>query len=205
VFGANWNWQTFDFDYDVAKVDHVLGPIANANSVDLNTFRAHGGKFLAYHGWADDLVPTQDHIDYFLRLAASLQTSPGDTASGIKAAQTFLRLFLAPGQGHCLATGPGPNVFGGADNPGGPADAAHNVLLALQAWVEQGIAPTKVIATKYVNDDPAMGVKMTRPLCVFPQIARYKGTGSTNDAANFTCVDDGVTTNPMAAPPYLRD
>lgn len=210
VFGPNWDWQTFDFDHNVAQVDAQLAGILNANSVDLSAFRARGGKFIGYHGWADQLVPPQDDIDYFLRMAAALpegNNDPADQASdaaGIKAAHSFFRLFMAPGMGHC-ETGPGPNVFGGADNPGGPADPQHNVLLALQRWVEKGIAPTRIIATKYVNDTPSQGVQMTRPLCVFPKIARYVGTGSTNDAANFTCVDDGVTNNQMAAPRYLRD
>lgn len=84
-------------------------------------------------------------------------------------------LFLAPGMNHC-AGGPGPNVF--------------DTLTALDEWVDHGVAPAEIIATKYVNDNPAQGVVMTRPLCPYPQQARYKGTGSTTDAANFECADD---------------
>lgn len=207
VFGPNWNWQSFDFDRDVARVDNDLGPIANANSIDLSAFRAHGGKFIGHHGWADQLVPPQDDIDYFLRLAASLQDRSSDARSGIAKAHSFFRLFMAPGQGHCLPTGPGPNTYGGADNPNPPGTDTpnNNVLLALQQWVENGVAPEQIIATKYLNDTPSAGVLMTRPLCVFPKIAHYNGHGSTNDAANFTCIDDGVTANQFAAPQYLRN
>ena len=205
-FGPNWNWQSFDFDHDAAKLDRDLGPILNANSVDLRAFRAHGGKFLAHQGWADQLVPAQGGIDYFLELAAFTAGGNAYTARGIDEAQSYFRLFMAPGQGHCLPTGPGPNVFGGANNPNPPGTSTpdNNVLLALQRWVENGVAPERIIATKYVNDTPP-AVTMTRPLCVFPRIARYTGTGSTNDATNFTCVDDGVTVNHFNAPQYRQD
>jgi feruloyl esterase len=70
----------------------------------------------------------------------------------------------------------------------GAKDAQHNVELALEQWVEKGIAPNAIVATKYESGDPAKGVKMTRPLCPYPQIAKYKGKGDTNDAGNFVCV-----------------
>jgi hypothetical protein len=93
--------------------------------------------------------------------------------------------------------GPGPNFFGQFDLSSlGPntqqlstnRDPQHNISSALEQWVENGVAPGPIIATKYVNDlDPSQGVKMTRPLCPYPQIAKYKGTGDTNAAANFVC------------------
>jgi len=198
VFGPTWNWQTFDFDHDMWKVDEQLAASQNANSADLREFRKHDGKLLMYHGWADPLVPTQDDINYFLR---AVSAEGGD----LDRTQSFFRLFLAPGMGHCF-TGPGPNIFGGADNPGGPADADHNVLLALQRWVEKGVAPNRIIATKYVNDNPAGAIVMTRPLCVFPKVPEYdyKTHGNTTEASSFECVNDGVHDNPMAAPEYLK-
>jgi hypothetical protein len=66
-------------------------------------------------------------------------------------------------------------------------DAEHDALTALDQWVEHGVAPAKVIATKFVNDNPADGVAMTRPLCPYPEEAQWTGKGSTNDAANFVC------------------
>ncbi len=201
VFGPDWNWRTFDFDQDVASLNAALGPVANANSTDLSSFQAHGGKFLMYHGWADALIPSQDSIDYFLRLTAT-QGKEG-SAAAIRRTHGFFRLFMAPGMGHCFG-GPGPNVFGGANNPGGPADADHNVLLALQRWVEQGQAPDRIIATKFPGDDQIKPPAMTRPLCVFPKVPRYDGSGASNDAASFACVNDHVSDNPMAAPQYLQ-
>lgn len=105
---------------------------------------------------------------------------------GAKSAASSVRLFMAPGMQHCFG-GPGPNAFSQFGT--GPAgDAQHDAVVALEQWVEKGAAPEKIIATKYVNDmNPAGGVKMTRPLCAFPEVARYKGTGDTNEAANFVC------------------
>ncbi len=201
VFGPNWNWQTFNYDSDVTTLDNTLGPIANANSTDLSAFASHGGRFLMYHGWADALVPSQDGIDYFLRLAATQGENADAGSAGLHRTENFFRLFMAPGMGHCFG-GPGPNVFGGSDNPGGPADAKHNVLLSLQRWVETGHAPDRIIATKYPEDDQTQPPAMTRPLCVFPKVAHYDGSGDTNVATNFSCVDDHVTDNPMAPPKY---
>jgi feruloyl esterase len=97
----------------------------------------------------------------------------------------FYRLFLAPGVLHC-GFGPGPHAFGNL-GPRGPADAEHDTLLALERWVEEGVAPNSIIATKYVSDDPKKGVQMTRPLCPHPQTAQWKGSGDTNDHRSFEC------------------
>jgi feruloyl esterase len=85
---------------------------------------------------------------------------------------TFVRLFMVPGQGH--ASGLGPQVISQVDE--------------ISRWVEQGVAPSRIIATKYVADDPAKGVTMTRPLCPFPQAAHYSGKGDPNRAESFECV-----------------
>jgi hypothetical protein len=67
-------------------------------------------------------------------------------------------------------------------------DADHDLVSAVARWVEKGVAPEKIIATKYVDNAPAKGVALQRPLCVYPQVVRYKGTGDMKDAANFECV-----------------
>jgi feruloyl esterase len=138
---------------------------------------ARGGKLIMYHGWGDAAIPAPNTIDYYNSVVAAL---------GQRATDRFLRLFMAPGMQHC-GGGPGPNSFGqGANSP--PYDPEHNIYTALEQWVEKGVAPSKIIATKYVDDtNQAQGVKMTRPLCTYPQVAKYKGAGDTNDAANFVC------------------
>jgi feruloyl esterase len=100
----------------------------------------------------------------------------------------FARLFMAPGVSHC-GGGAGANAFGNNAFGGFPVppDPQHDIFQALIAWVESGTAPDRIVATKYVNDNPANGVAFTRPLCVFPKLAAYKGTGNPADADNWTC------------------
>jgi feruloyl esterase len=184
----NYDWRTYDFDRDMDFVDSTIGPIVNSVDPYLTAFKSHGGKLLLYHGWADQFVGPQDNIDYYERIAASVQDkSKGNQGnSGFAKAQKFARLFMAPGMQHC-AGGPGPNSFGNALIPGVPRDPDHDAFAALVRWVEQGVPPERIIATKYVNDNPAQGVAMTRPLCPHPDIAVYKGRGSTELAENFVC------------------
>ena len=128
---------------------------------------------------------------------------------GLKETETFVRLYMVPGMQHCYG-GPGPNFFGQFDfsslNPklepvAQETDPEHNISVALEEWVETSTAPASIIATKYVNDlDPNEGIKMTRPLCPYPQFAKYKGTGATNDAANFICAETNAQ-HPGTVPP----
>src|SRR5262249_11533286 len=133
------------------------------------------GKLLLYHGWNDPAISATNSIDYYNSVVTAL--GPADTDSTI-------RFFLAPGVQHC-AGGPGPDAFG-QSGMAGPSDVAHDAQLALQEWVEKGTVPAEIIATKYVGEGDKT-VKMTRPLCAYPRVARYKGTGSSDDAANFWC------------------
>ena len=95
---------------------------------------------------------------------------------------------MIPGMQHC-GGGPGPNVFGQTSAPEG--DAEHDINRAVERWVEQGVAPAQIIATKYKGAGPSSGVARTRPLCPYPRTAQYKGSGSTDDAANFVCAVGG--------------
>jgi feruloyl esterase len=100
---------------------------------------------------------------------------------------SFYRLFMVPSMSHC-AGGPGATIFGNAGGMEPPEeDADHDVVLALDRWVETGAAPDHIIATGFVGNSPAKGVDMTHPVCPYPQMAHYKGTGDTKDAANFAC------------------
>jgi len=157
---ANWDWKTFDFDKDVARGDRPENVIMNATNPDMTAFFSHGGKLLLYHGWSDPQVPTLNTIKYYASVVKGL-------GGGDKAADR-VRLFLAPGMGHC-GGGEGPSVF----DKVGP----------LERWVEQGKAPD-VLPASHVTDGK---VDRTRPLCPFPQVARYKGKGSIDDATNFEC------------------
>jgi feruloyl esterase len=206
VFGPTWQYQTFDFSAGMTEVDQVLAPILNANSTDLSLFAANNGRLLMYHGWDDPLISPQDDIDYYLRVVAN---QGKNLSNAFKQTQTFYRLFMVPGMFHC-AFGPGPNAFGNLFSgqvvapPPPVEDAEHDAFIALQRWVEHGVAPDRIVATKYVDDQPSLGIQMTRPICAFPKIPRYSGIGNTNDAASFTCVQDNNSNNPMPAPEFLN-
>jgi len=185
VFGPSFgysvsatNYKNFDFHYDVDKVDALLAEPLNADSIDLSDFEQRGNKLIMYHGWADTVIPSQSSINYFNALVGS--------GNNLSNTQEYARLFMVPGMFHCSG-GPGPNVF--------------DALTPLVKWVEQGVAPETIIATKFVADTPP-AVEMTRPLCVFPKVARYKGSGNTDVWTNFACVAEQPNFNQTPAPKY---
>jgi feruloyl esterase len=201
VFGLTWQWQTFDFNRDIDLVDEVLAADLNATSTDLRAFAGNGGKLILYAGFADPLIPSQSAINYFNALVASYGGTHFDSA--LKKTQRFARLFMAPGMWHCKE-GPGPSSFGNVIAQPAPSyDAQFDLLTALTRWVEQGVAPNSVIATKYNNDTPQLGIAMQRPLCAYPQIARHDGAGDPKLASSFRCVADPVaSSNPKPAVRY---
>jgi feruloyl esterase len=188
VFGDTaWDYRKISAERAVRIADEKTARTMNATDPDLRPFKARGGKLILYHGWSDSGIPAMSTINYYDSVAARMGSHETDD---------FVRLYMAPGMQHCFE-GPGPNSFGqfdfssfgaGAQQVARGTDPQHSVSSALEQWVENGVAPGPIIATKYVNDlDPSQGVKMTRPLCPYPLIAKYKGSGNTNDAANFVC------------------
>ena len=135
-----------------------LHQIMDANDPDLSAFRRRGGKLLMYFGWADPQLNPRMGVEYYEQVMEKMGDSTGD----------FFRLFMVPGMFHC-GGGIGTSVF----------DAATPVV----NWVEGGTAPARIEASRVVLGK----VVRTRPLCAYPQVARYKGSGSIDDAANFSC------------------
>jgi feruloyl esterase len=164
----NWDYRTVDLDRDLAYAEQKL-PFMAAVDRDMTPFRKRGGKLLMYTGWSDPVVPPQDTVGYYENVVKAM--------GGLDKTREFYRFFIAPGMGHCRG-GPGPSEF--------------DMLAALEQWVEKGVAPDRIVAAHVVNGK----TDRTRPLCLYPQVARYKGTGSTDDAANFACVAP-----PPPAPP----
>lgn len=172
---ASWDFHTFQTDRDTKVADDKLAHALNATDPDLKPFRIRGGKLIVYHGWNDPAISPLSSIDYFRSVRAKM---------GAKEEDGFLRLYLAPGMAHC-GGGPGPDSFG--QGTVAAADPQHSISKALENWVENGTAPGPIIATKLKTGSPTTVVR-TRPLCPYPEVARYAGSGSTDEAANFSCV-----------------
>ncbi|MEO7208331.1 MAG: tannase/feruloyl esterase family alpha/beta hydrolase [Steroidobacteraceae bacterium] len=177
----HWSFHGFDLDKGRADAEKTVGAIMNADDVHFAKFKTRGGKLIQYAGMADSIVTPLSSVNFYQSVVAAQGHMP--TGDALKRTQEFYRLFVVPGMGHC-GGGPGPNQFGQA---GGAGDAEHDLVVALHQWVEKGVAPTRLIATKFVSDDKTKGVAMTRPLCLFPQVAKYRGTGPVTEAASFTC------------------
>lgn len=165
----------------------IAAPIVNSTNPDLSEFRNRGGKIIQYAGWADTAIAPENGLNYYRKVESVM----GDI-------QGFYRVFMAPGMAHCYG-GAGPNSFGNGTSDGPVIDAEHDILKALERWVEFGIAPNKIVATKYLDDDPANGIAFQRPLCPYPQISRYDGHGNTSGPAKFECTSENVPFAPANA------
>jgi feruloyl esterase len=191
VFGNDFDPLTFDFDRNMDTVDDAMATRLNANTADLEEFKSRGGKLLLFHGFADPVVTTLNTIAYYERLITS-QTrerrhDEGKRKEGLHRTREFARLFLVPGGAHC---------------GGGAGPAPLDELSPLVQWVEQGIAPEQIIASKIANGVTAF----TRPLCPYPALPRYSGVGDTTKASSFVCAaDSDRDDNQPPAPKYLND
>lgn len=152
-----WDYNSFDFDHDPELLDR-WSRLADATDISLREFRARGGKLLMTYGWADQVLQPLMGVDYYEQAV---------TANGPDGTD-FMRLFMVPGMPHC-AGGLGPDQ--------------HDPVTAIIDWVETGTAPALLTARKVVDG----ATTRSRPLCPYPQVARYTGEGSSDEAANFTC------------------
>ncbi len=187
----NWEYRMLNFDSDMKIIDDqdASGPQINAIDPDLRGFQQYHSKLIEYHGWVDPGFTPEFAVEYYESVVRAMgnNAQPVGDAQALKNTQEFYRLFMVPGMGHCSG-GPGPNAFGGLAQPETPADAQHDLLTALEQWVEHGVAPAQLVATKYTNDDPKQGIAMQRPLCPYPEEVHYKGQGNPAQATSFECV-----------------
>jgi feruloyl esterase len=179
----HWDWWKFNWGSDIDTVDRTMGALFDATSADLHEFQSRHGKLIMFMGWQDPVGAADEAINYYNAVAATESGKSSDERR--KQTQAFLRLYMVPGMAHC-AGGPGATHFSSATRDSEPpvSDAQHDMAIALQEWVERGIAPERLVATKFDKD---RRVEFQRPLCVYPQVAQYKG-GPTNSADSFTCV-----------------
>ncbi|MGH8169915.1 MAG: tannase/feruloyl esterase family alpha/beta hydrolase, partial [Steroidobacteraceae bacterium] len=177
VFGPDWDWKTFDFDRDVIKVDKALSGKIDAMNPDLRPFAAHGGKLIMIQGWGDPYNAQTLPIEYRAQVLATFGGSD-ESKDAAQRVAGFYRLFMAPGMSHCL-WGPGPSEI--------------HALAALKRWVEKDEAPAELIAAQVTPPSltPQPGA-MRRPLCPYPQYARYTG-GNPHNPAAFRCTSPSTT------------
>jgi feruloyl esterase len=175
---ADWNYKDADLGEAVKAADTKMAKILNATEADLAAFKARGGKLILYHGWDDPAISALNSIDYYHSVVSAM---------GRENTEAFARLYMAPGMQHC-GGGPGPDSFGQEGPTPMAQDADHSLQLSIERWVEKGTTPSAIIATKYAGHGASEDVQMTRPLCAYPQIAKYKGSSDPNDAGSFVCV-----------------
>jgi len=154
----DYDYKTFDFDRDIHLLDD-WSKEADAKNPDLSRFHRRGGKLLMTHGWADTILQPMASVNYYER---ALAYNGAET-------KEFFRLFMVPGMAHC-AGGNGPD--------------SHDPVSAVIDWVEKDKAPESIVASRIVNNK----VVRSRPLCPYPQVAKYSGQGSIDDASNFHCI-----------------
>jgi feruloyl esterase len=190
-FGSSFDYHKFDFDHDQDSMDKELAAILNANNSDLTAMQQRGGKILMFTGTADPLVPFQDAMNYYDRVVQDQQNRLPDAGGmgsqqGLNRTRQFFRYFLVPGMAHC-GGGPGLHDFGQNLRLEVPQDSDHDILTALVRWVEEGVAPDKIIASTYVDDLSAKGIRFQRPICPYPQFPKYIG-GDQNAASSYRCI-----------------
>jgi pimeloyl-ACP methyl ester carboxylesterase len=157
-----WSWQSLTYENYKAFFDQTVarvGPVIATDDPNLSRFRDRGGKLILWHGWADPLIMPQGTVDYYDQIVKTL---------GEASTRTFARLFMAPGVGHC----------GGGEGP-----VPQDLLGALVSWVERGQAPDTIRASRKLPDETTR----SRPLCRYPEVAVWSGTGSTDAAESFIC------------------
>jgi hypothetical protein len=171
----------FNVNTSPDAAEDQVGSTMNAFNPDLREFRKHGGKLIQYHGWADPLVAPRFSVEYFNKVVEFNEERRGDhDKDALNDTREFFRLFMAPGMSHC-GGGPGLNSFG---QSGGSGPAESDIFSALEKWVEEDVAPKKIIATGGSAPNT-----FTRPLCPFPQRAVFIG-GDATKAESFACSGD---------------
>jgi len=158
--GQDWDYHTFDLDRDTRYAEAKLGSMVDSSDPNLKPFNDRGGKVIMYQAWEESAIPPPGLVNYYKSVV--------ETVGGLEQTREFARLFMTAGMGMC---------------PGFSDPGSFDTQKAIEQWVEKGIAPDLILAINRTGEE----VYKTRPVCAYPKVAIYKGSGDTNDAANFTC------------------
>ena len=161
----DWNFRAFDFDADLEFALDKVGPALDSDNPDLSRFRDNGSKLIVYHGWSDPDISPIGSINYY---ESVVEAAGGGREQAIDATRDYFRLFMIPGMGHCS---------------GGPGYNRVDPLPALERWVEEGIAPDTLLATRVEEDE----VTRRRPICPYPDASTWDGAGDPDEAGSFAC------------------
>jgi hypothetical protein len=167
--GPGWDWKTFNVNKDWDVVRNNWGQTCDTYDPDLRAFKLKGKKFIDYHAWADALCWPFRAVDYYEQVVK--------TIGSLEETRKFYKLYMIPGMTH----------FPGGRGVFDRLTLREPLFLALQDWVEKGTEPGA-----FVGSRPAVAGRwgaITRPICPYPEVARYRGTGSIDAAENFTCVN----------------
>ena len=166
--GPTWNFTMFNFDTDPQRAAATgILEVMDALNPDLSWVKNKGAKIIHWHGWSDALVTPIYSVERYNVIKAAMDAQLSDIDS-------FYKLYMVPGVSHC---------------GGGTGWGVVDWVTPLVNWVEKGIEPGALIGTRPANPNFGWTTTRTRPVCPYPQVARYLGTGSIDDGANFTCVE----------------
>ncbi len=178
---VDWDLKNFAVESAMRAGKEKTAAALDSVDPDLTAFRSRGGKLILYHGWNDPAIPAVNTVNYYQSVVGKMGQANADS---------FVRLYMVPGMQHC-AGGPGADAFGQEGT--WPSDPQRNARTALEIWVEKGTAPGSLIAAKTAGGGPGgtgeatAPPTMTRPLCPYPQAAKYKGSGDPNRDESFVC------------------